>query len=175
MIAAVAIGLIIGLGPKDNYEDNDNNKDHKPSMTFPSGMVSPSTSGTTTGTPTTTSSTSGLPTPAPQSELKFELNENGEGYYVAGIGTYEDSQVDIPEEYKGLPVTAIAEDAFYGNSNIERVNIPEGVVSIGNYAFENCSNLERVYIPESMEYISTSAFSGCNSLEIHCSANRRCH
>ena len=51
-----------------------------------------------------------------------------------------------------------------GISQLEEVEIPEGVTSIESYGFSGCSNLKRIEIPSSVTSIS-SAFSGCSKLE----------
>ena len=61
-------------------------------------------------------------------------------------------------------VTSIGEDAFYNDSGLTSVTIPNSVTSIGNYAFYYCSGLASVTIPNSVTSIGNYAFSGCSSL-----------
>ena len=86
-------------------------------------------------------------------------------------------------------ITAIADSAFEGNSNLQSVTIPEGVTSIGddafsgcsaltevnfgadsllksigNLAFYECSNLTSIIIPEGVTSIGDRAFYLCNNL-----------
>ena len=56
-------------------------------------------------------------------------------------------------------VTSIGDFAF-ARSNISNVNIPGSVKSIGYAAFYQCPNLTEVNIPESVEYIELGAFLG---------------
>ena len=64
---------------------------------------------------------------------------------VAGIGTYTDQSVIIPQKSPaGDVVTAIEPKAFYENTSIRTVQIPSTVTSIGDMAFSGCPNL--VYI-----------------------------
>ena len=51
------------------------------------------------------------------------------------------------------------------SENVRRVNIPNGVTSIGVTAFLNYSSLESIKIPDSVTTIGYSAFSFCSSLE----------
>ena len=49
-------------------------------------------------------------------------------------------------------------------NNIIKVNIGEGVTSIGDYSFKNCSILPTISIPDGVTSIGGSAFYGCSSL-----------
>jgi len=60
-------------------------------------------------------------------------------------------------------VTSICENAFF-QSNIERIKLPETLVSIGDWAFSWCFNLISVDIPDSVTKIGRDAFTGCESL-----------
>ena len=51
------------------------------------------------------------------------------------------------------------------SNDVRRVNIPNGVTSIGVTAFLNYSNLENITIPDSVTTIEYSAFAFCSSLE----------
>ena len=119
--------------------------------------------------------------------LYYTLSEDETYYIVAGIGSYSDTDLVIPETYKGKPIKEIGESAFEYNSsiksvsipgsivkigdsafyyceNIERINIGVGVINIGIWAFKDCSKLVEIVIPSSITSIDSCAFSGCNSL-----------
>mgnify|MGYP003296919730 CR=1 FL=1 len=76
----------------------------------------------------------------PSKGLEFELNEDESSYTLLSYGDCKDSSVVIPEEYKGLPVTAIGSYAFK-KSGVTEVIIPESVTQIAYDAFENCPKL----------------------------------
>lgn len=77
-------------------------------------------------------------------ELAFESNGNGTCTLV-GIGNITDTCIVIPEKSSdGDVVTAIAENAFYGNTKINTVQISSTVTYIGEKAFGGCTSL--VYI-----------------------------
>ena len=86
------------------------------------------------------------------------------------IGRYkgEDVVVEFPSEWKGKPLTGIADTTTkvpdnYGN--IVEVIIPEGYTSIGNNAFFGCVKLEKVTLPSTLQTIGRDAFCNCRSLK----------
>ena len=66
--------------------------------------------------------------------------------------------INIPNSVK-----TIGSYAFEGCS-LKTVTIPEGVTSIGNFAFSECGSLISVIIPKSMSIISKGAFENCIAL-----------
>ncbi len=90
-------------------------------------------------------------------------------YRLVGMGTYDKTNVIIPDKHNGLPVKEISNNAFSAEKNpqapyIKSIVIPNSVESIGDNAFAGCSNLKSVTIPESVRSIGSSAFSKCESL-----------
>ena len=56
------------------------------------------------------------------------------------------------------------DSAFYGNDDIKKVVIEDGVTSIGADAFSNCSSLTSITIPNSVTSIGSWAFNLCTRL-----------
>ena len=75
------------------------------------------------------------------------------------------ADVTIPSRYKGKPVTVIDHVAFYNNSAVTSVTIPDSVTAIPDYAFGYCSQLTNISIPNSVTFIGFSAFNSCTSLK----------
>ena len=96
-------------------------------------------------------------------QLKFVLSADGKSYEVLGIGTCTDADILIPDTYRGLPVTAICEYAFF-DTIAKNISIPHSVTSIGNAAFSYCTLLKSVTIPDSVTNIGEGAFRYCSSL-----------
>ena len=81
--------------------------------------------------------------------LEYELgtSSNGDKYYIVkGIGTYKSSDIVIPDTYKGIVVSKIAEEAFKGNTKLTSAVIGKNVLTIGKCAFEGCSNLTSIQL-----------------------------
>ena len=96
--------------------------------------------------------------------LSYELNKEGTGYTVSGIGTATDTDIVIPSEYKGLPVTSIGDWAFHSCTSLTSIDIPDSVTSIGDYAFAYCDSLTSVTIGNGVTSIGNGAFYWCDSL-----------
>ena len=95
-------------------------------------------------------------------DFEFILN-NTAVIVIRYKGTAAD--VTIPSRYKGKPVTVIDHVAFYNNSAVTSVTIPDSVTAIPDYAFGFCSQLTNISIPNSVTFIGFSAFNSCTSLE----------
>lgn len=91
----------------------------------------------------------------------FEYKKQGaEKYVITKLLDASALDVAVPEN-----VVAIADGVFEG-SNVVRVSLPEGLISIGRAAFKNCKRLKQINLPESLFYIEDEAFYGCERLEI---------
>jgi len=75
-----------------------------------------------------------------------------------------ESDITIPAQINGKPVTSIREYAFKDCEDLTSVTIPNSVKSIGHAAFFYCTNLTSITIPNSVTYIGSSAFGSCESL-----------
>lgn len=95
-------------------------------------------------------------------DFEFILN-NTAVVVISYNGTAAD--VTIPSRYKGKPVTVIDPVAFYNNSAVTSVTIPDSVTAIPDYAFGFCSQLTNISIPNSVTFIGFSAFNSCTSLK----------
>ena len=74
-------------------------------------------------------------------------------------GRKETGHVIVPEG-----VMAIGNHAFMF-SNMESIELPSTLTSIGYCSFSDCKNLKRLEIPDNVTEISYGAFSGCENLE----------
>ncbi len=91
-------------------------------------------------------------------------DEGNEACRVVGISS-DSVYVKIPSMHNGLPVTQIADSAFYNLLGLKHVVLPDSIVSIGNKAFQYCFNLLSINIPDSVTYIGENAFSNCYKIK----------
>lgn len=59
----------------------------------------------------------------------------------------------------------IADKSFKDRTDLNKMDVPESIISIGNSAFSGCINLEEVNMPNNVVNIGTDAFSGCSRLK----------
>ena len=97
----------------------------------------------------------------------LEYVQRGNSYTVVGFKKGHDSSVVIPETYNGKPVTAISDEAFREDQDLESIFIPSSITSIAYGAFQLCLNLKTVSFAEnsSLNYLGGWAFAYCGSLE----------
>ncbi len=95
-------------------------------------------------------------------ELEYAVNDNGTVTITDYYGGA--TNVDIPAEIDGKPVTTIGNWAFNGCDSLTHINIPDSVTSIGYDAFAYCGSLAAISIPDSVTSIGDHAFANCYSL-----------
>ena len=66
-------------------------------------------------------------------------------------------------------VIDIGQNAFKGNTSIERLTISEKVKTIGAYAFQGCTGLKKIEFPSTLTDIGEKAFDNCKSITHICS------
>ncbi len=99
-------------------------------------------------------------------ELEYKSINGGTEYEVISKGSFNGSELIIPDTHNGRPVTSIGERAFSGCDNITSITIPDSVKSIGeNGAFYSCQKLKSLTLGNSVESIGAQSFENCFSLE----------
>ena len=105
-----------------------------------------------------------------------EARKNGEESFLdeedSPSGDF-DIQDGVLVKYKGMGgdveipggVMEIGDQAFYERGGIRSVTIPDGVRSIGEWAFFRCTNLQSVTIPSSVTSIGNYVFERCSNLK----------
>lgn len=101
---------------------------------------------------------------------RFRLDESGYAFAIElGEATITDykgpgGKLIVPQEIKGLPVTAIGDGAFFGNQALVQITIPNSVKNIDAHAFQKCSNLTNVVIGNGVTNVASGAFIYCANL-----------
>lgn len=91
-----------------------------------------------------------------------EHNEEGQGRKdkIFWDGQKMEGEVQISQT-----VQIIAGGAFYGNTKLTKVYLPDSVQFVGQAAFKGCLALKEVIWPSGMKKIEAEVFSGCISLK----------
>lgn len=96
-------------------------------------------------------------------EYTYKVLPDGSAEITGYLGT--ETEVYVPSELDGYPVTRIGYRAFYGLKNIERVwmnDVP--VTRIGAEAFRGCEKLCFIQLPQTLKEIGARAFDYCIGL-----------
>ena len=75
------------------------------------------------------------------------------------------TDVEVPEEIDGCPVTEIGNYAFRSCTRLQRIVIPETVRKIGHMAFSGCTRLTEVSIPDTVTQVGWGILQGTPWLE----------
>ena len=77
---------------------------------------------------------------------------------IQGLTKFSNTSVKVPDG-----VTEICNQVFF-NSNIEKIYIPDSVISIGDYSFCGCENLQNIRLSENLKSIGEASFFSCKKL-----------
>jgi hypothetical protein len=108
------------------------------------------------------------PLVAPESDEQgviYASNHDGKTCFVHGHEDNYSAIITIPEEYEGLRVTSIGQQAFYECGDLKSITIPQSVTTFGDEVFRGCGGLESVLLSEGLEKIGGGAFYECSALK----------
>ena len=100
--------------------------------------------------------------------MEFELNEDLSSYTLTSYYREPSGnpfQIQVPNSYNDLPITAIGDDAF-ASSEIISVTLPSSITIIGENAFFD-DDLIYINLPENLTSIGAWAFAGCRFTSIN--------
>lgn len=102
---------------------------------------------------------------------RYPLSESdGLLYYDSPDGIHiakylgNQSIVEIPEKFNGVPVTEIDDGAFQNRGCVRAVLLPASLKVIGAWAFSYMDGLEYVMIPAGLRSLGSNAFTGTQNL-----------
>ena len=98
----------------------------------------------------------------PVSSFEYENTDDGGIKITKFVGS--ETEVVIPSEINGKPVTSIKWRAFSGCKDITSIIVPETVTNIDYYAFEGCTGLTSFDIPAGITKFDPMVFSCCNGI-----------
>ncbi|MBQ9801763.1 MAG: leucine-rich repeat domain-containing protein [Clostridia bacterium] len=99
--------------------------------------------------------------------LYYELTADGLGWIVSGMEwpeAPEETVISIPLTHRGLPVVAIGDYAFAGDTQIKTLKTHANLQKIGKSAFRGCTALDTVELGEGLVQIGEECFSECTAL-----------
>lgn len=70
-------------------------------------------------------------------------------------------------------IRCIAGGAFYGNTQLRSITLPEHLDFIGPYAFCGCTGLTHIVLPAGVTQLEKGVFSCCTALKTVCTANTK--
>lgn len=112
-----------------------------------------------------------------ENNLTFQAVYNKDGYPIGLVTEEHGNELSItgyngrlrsliiPSSVQDVPITEISDWAFYWNSEITSVTLPQSINNIGELAFAGCEQLQRVTVEDGVQYIGKQAFAFCPALE----------
>lgn len=97
-----------------------------------------------------------------QYNFDYEIIDNE--ITITGFYNSLQTELEIPSHINGLPVTTIASQAFYQNTNLTTFTLPDTIKTIESQAFYKCTNLLEVNLGNGLEEIGNEAFYYCQKL-----------
>lgn len=96
----------------------------------------------------------------------------GDFEFIKKTGTIKEyfgreTDIIIPSEIDGVPVTTIGEGAFAYCVYLETVTIPESVTKIEDFAFEECTSLKDINIESNSVTIGSDVFKNCKHFNLN--------
>lgn len=74
--------------------------------------------------------------------------------------------VTVPSEINGVKVTAVAQEAFMHDHNVQTVTLPDSVIGVGHDAFTDCGSLTKVIFSKNVTSIDKGIFDDSRSAKI---------
>lgn len=99
-------------------------------------------------------------------QLKYEKKE---GLYY--LGNKKNNYIYLAKAEKNISLSSVEEGckliapyAFMDCKDLEKVQIPFGVISIGRQGFDGCDKLKTVLLPRSIKFLDSFVFARCGKL-----------
>lgn len=100
-----------------------------------------------------------IPITTSQAYGNYTYQQNSNGIIIDSYKGTE-ATVDIPAQINGTAVYGINTNAFYNNTSVKIITIPDSVQFIGYNAFFGCRNLKMVLLPTNLKTLRGDVFTG---------------
>ncbi|MBO4693920.1 MAG: leucine-rich repeat protein [Clostridia bacterium] len=94
----------------------------------------------------------------------FKYHISNQTAILTGLKSSASGAIVVPDKLGGYDVVSV-EGAFYDNTKITSVVLPDTVNTITSNSFAYCSKLKSIDLPQSLSFIGEAAFCGCVALE----------
>ena len=92
------------------------------------------------------------------------VTHDGLSYNVTSIGKYAFYQSAVTSVQLPDGIVSIGERSFEGSSSMTSCILPSTVTSIGEAAFSDCTSLQNINIPKGVSTLNLETFYGCSSI-----------
>ena len=108
----------------------------------------------------------------PVSDFSYMINADCTGIVITRCEKGK-KDVVIPSTIENYPVVELSTYAFFNNTSLESITIPDSVKKFGGFTFFNCGKLKTVNIStQNIEYINeVSQFGGLGTYVVSLSGN----
>lgn len=97
-------------------------------------------------------------------EFTYRYLWQTQSYEITGWNYYGALVLDLPDTFRGLPVSRVGRGAFSGIS-MTRLILGNEITELDASAFSGCKELEQIVFNNKLEIIGESAFRSCTSLQ----------
>ncbi len=104
-----------------------------------------------------------LPADGSTDQMAFEYEIKNKKVTITGMSKWK-TNVVLPKQISGFPVTSIGKSAFSESKTIQSFTSLGTLETIGEYAFMSCPNLKKVVLSDSVKTIGEAAFCDCSTL-----------
>lgn len=102
----------------------------------------------------------GLPEKDWNTEEFFLCPAGRYGWYIRGLKWDRAKQpiFNLPPEHCGQPIIGILSSVFSGNPHTQKIVVPEGIETIGEFCFYDMPKIEDIYLPTTLKQVGYLAF-----------------
>lgn len=87
-------------------------------------------------------------------KLKYEIGENGEARITGYTDTTTRTEIAVPDEIDGAPVTEICDFGLFNADSLKKITIGKNVKTIGTWAFTNNKGLREFAVDPGNAYFT---------------------